>query len=275
LPPLLLLALACTRPAAPAAPAAARPEGRRIVTLAPSLTDVVLALGARDSLVGVTRFDDAPEVQTLTRVGGYTDPSLETIVRLHPDLVVCQPSPGNKGVVTTLQEAGIPVEVFTLETIADVTAALTRLGTLLHREEAARMEVARIDAARARAREAATRRPRRPTAVLLFDIDPLIAAGPGSFAAELLEDVGARNVVAAAPQPYPQLPLETLLARTPDLVLVAPMAAHGAGLGGLASPLRPVARELASSGIVRPGPAVVDALEELTRVLDDVARSPP
>jgi iron complex transport system substrate-binding protein len=265
---LLVLAVACSRPAAPEAP---RPEARRIVTLAPSLTDVVLALGAQDRLVGVTRFDDAPDVQTVPRVGGYTDPSLETIVRLHPDLVVCQPSPGNKGVVTTLQEAGIPVELFPLATVADITAALTRLGTLLHREQAAREATARIERARAKAREAASRRPRVPTVALLFDVDPLIAAGRGTFAAELLEDAGARNVVSSAPSPYPQLPLETLVAHAPDLVLVAPMASHGAALAGLADSLKPRARELTSSGIVRPGPAVVEALDELTRVLDAAA----
>jgi len=262
------LLVACTRPG-PSRGAAA--EARRIVTLAPSLTEMLVTLGAGERLVGVTRFDDAPEVRDLPRVGGYTDPSLETIVGLRPDLVLCQPSPGNKGTVTQLSDAGIPVEVFPLETVADITSALTRLGVLVGREEAARTAARAIDTARAQARSAAARRSRSISAVLLFDVDPLIASGRGSFAAELLDDVGARNVVPPAPQPYPQLPLETLLAHRPDLVLVAPMASHGADLEGLAPPLRPHARALTSTGIVRPGPRVVEALAELTRVLDEAA----
>ncbi|HZX40356.1 MAG TPA: helical backbone metal receptor, partial [Myxococcaceae bacterium] len=75
---------------------APRGEVRRLVTLAPSLTDVVLALGAGDRLVGVSRFDDRPEVARLPRVGGFVDPSVEAVLALHPDLVLAQPGPGNR-----------------------------------------------------------------------------------------------------------------------------------------------------------------------------------
>src|SRR5919205_3209739 len=72
---------------------------RRIVTLAPSLSEIVLALGAGDRLVGVTRFDDDPRTAKLVRVGGYNDPEPETVLGLHPDLVLAQPAPSNRGPV--------------------------------------------------------------------------------------------------------------------------------------------------------------------------------
>src|SRR5713226_7862476 len=77
-------------------------EVRRVVTLAPSLSEIVLALGAGDRLVGVTRFDDDPRLSTLPRVGGYNDPEPETVLGLHPDLVLAQPAPENRGPVETL-----------------------------------------------------------------------------------------------------------------------------------------------------------------------------
>lgn len=246
---------------------------RRLVTLAPSLTDLVVALGASERLVGVTRFDDAAEVASLPRVGGYSDPSAETILHLKPDVVLCQPAPGNRGAVELVAAAGIAVRVFPLESLADVTRAIEHIGTLLGRSEAARALLARIEAARTRAREAARRRGRRLRVAVLYDVEPLVAAGPGSFADELLTDAGADNVIARAAQPFPQVPLETLLARRPDVILLAPLAAHGGGLDTLPGPLRERARELTSQGILRPGPGVVAALEELTLVLDAVAGS--
>ena len=244
---------------------------RRLVTLAPSLTDLALSLGAKEQIVGVTRYDDAAEVQQLTRIGGYSDPSVETILRLAPDLVLCQPSPGNKGAVEQLARTGIAIQIFPLESMADVSSALVRIGRLLARREAARVAVERIDAARQRAREAAARRGHHPRVALLFDVSPIVAAGPGSYVDELLADAGALNVVERAPQPFPTLPREALLARKPDHVLLAPMAVHGTSTEGLSSSLGTDATELRSIGFVRPGPRVVEALDELTQLLDGAA----
>ena len=68
----------------------------RVVTLAPSLTEAVLALGLQDRLIGVSRFDELPEVARLPRVGGFIDPSVEAVLALKPDLVLVQPAPGNQ-----------------------------------------------------------------------------------------------------------------------------------------------------------------------------------
>src|SRR5205085_3973848 len=101
-----IAALAVSLPAAaitrqhlgPATPA----QVRRVVTLAPSLSELVLALGAGDRLVGVTRFDDDPRVAKLPRVGGYNDPEPETVLALKPDVVFAEPAPQNRGPVEAL-----------------------------------------------------------------------------------------------------------------------------------------------------------------------------
>ena len=98
-------------------------EVRRVVTLTPSLTDVVLALGAGERLVGVSRFDERPEVARLPRVGGFVDPSVEAVMALHPDLVLAEPGPGNRQAVETMAELGAPVLLLPLATVGDVLAA--------------------------------------------------------------------------------------------------------------------------------------------------------
>src|SRR5438477_119003 len=104
---------------------------RRIVTLAPSLSEMVLALGAGDRLVGVTRFDDDPRVARLPRVGGYNDPEPETVLGLHPDLILAQTAPENRGPVETLARLGISVEAFALEDLQQIEDAMEQIGVLL------------------------------------------------------------------------------------------------------------------------------------------------
>jgi iron complex transport system substrate-binding protein len=264
--------LACTRPAPPTDGTSLGPpppaEVRRVVTLAPSLSELVIAIGAGDRLVGVTRHDDAPEVANLPRIGGYSDPSAEAILRLRADVVLCQPSPGNRGAVETVAAAGVSVRVVSLETLADVNKAILDLGRLLGREAAAKAVVERIENARKQARSRASARGRKPRVALLVGVDPIVAAGPGSFTNELLVDAGAENVVAASAQTWPRLTDEALLAARPDFVLLAGVGTHGNAVTSVPEPLRARTVTLANDGILRPGPRVVDALDELSRVLD-------
>ena len=96
-----------------------KPQGpvRRVVTLAPSLTETVLMLGAGERLVGVSRFDELPEVKALPRVGGFVDPSVEAVLGLRPDLVLVQPSPGAQQAVEKMAELGTPVLLLPLHTV--------------------------------------------------------------------------------------------------------------------------------------------------------------
>lgn len=242
-------------------------EVRRLVTLAPSLTDVVVALGAADRIVGVTKYDDAPEVKDTVRVGGYSDPSPETVVRLAPDLVLAQPSPGNRGAVYLLAEAGIPVRAFPLETLEDLTYAIDGIGRLLGEEPRANALVTQIESARRQARENAKKRGTTPRVAVLYGTEPLIAAGPGSFAHELLEDVGAVNVVARSAQPYPRISPERLVAQNPDFIVLTGGKDHGIDPEHLPAVLRSRSVRVFHPGFMRPGPNVVGALEELQRVL--------
>src|SRR4051812_25424337 len=97
---------------------------QRVVTLAPSLTEMVIAMDAGSTLVGVSRFDTDKSVAELPRVGGFVDPSVEAVIVLKPDLVIVQPGPGNQRPVERMAELGVPVLLLPLHTVADTLAAL-------------------------------------------------------------------------------------------------------------------------------------------------------
>src|SRR5207237_8756046 len=128
----------------PASPARAQ----RVVTLAPSLAEVVLALDAGNKLVGVTRFDDDPRVAKLPRIGGYNDPQPEAVLAVKPDLVLAEPAPANRGPVETVARLGIAVEAFPLSTVADIEDAIKGIADLLGDPEKGRSVARGLETAR-------------------------------------------------------------------------------------------------------------------------------
>ncbi|HET7040822.1 MAG TPA: helical backbone metal receptor, partial [Gemmatimonadales bacterium] len=128
---------------------------KRVVTLAPSLTETALALGAGDLLVGVSRFDDRPEVKALPRVGGFVDPSVEAVVALSPDLVLVQPAPGNQQPVEKIAELGVPVLSLPLHSVEQTLVAIREVGKALGRDAAAKALTEKIELARASVRDRA------------------------------------------------------------------------------------------------------------------------
>ena len=165
---------------------------RRVVSLAPSMTDIVVALGRADRLVGVSKFDDAPEVKGVPRVGGFLDPSVEAVVALRPDLVLWLTDGGAMPAVSKIAELGIPVLAIPVIGIDDVLHSCRAVGLALGDAPAGERLASSLEAsiARIRARAASL-----PTRRVLFIVgrEPLVVAGPGSFPDELLRVVGARE----------------------------------------------------------------------------------
>src|SRR5947199_3124962 len=140
---------------------------RRIVTLAPSLSEIVLALGAGERLVGVTRFDDDPRTAKLPRIGGYNDPQPEAVLSLKPDLVLAEPAPANRGPVETLARLGVPIEAFPLATVAEIEEAIVAIASILGVPDKGRAVRDGIERARSRARERSAAEGARVRALLV------------------------------------------------------------------------------------------------------------
>jgi iron complex transport system substrate-binding protein len=262
------LATACaTVPAAPAGAA------RRVVSLAPSVTEVVFALGAGERLVGVcAQCDRPPAVERLPRVGGYLAPSVEAVVALRPDLVVAVPSPGNREAVRAVERTGVRVLVVRDRTLGDlwdsIRAVAAALGMADAGERLATDVRARLDAVHARVAAL----PRRRVLVVVGH-RPLVAVGSGTLQDELLAIAGAENVAGDAGGAWPTIALEIVVARAPDVIVDASMGTdRGAHelFAGLATV--PAVRDgrivrLDSDAFLRAGPRVPDAAEALAAVV--------
>lgn len=193
-----------------------RAPPQRIVSLVPSLTESVCALGACDRLVGTDSHSNAPaRTQTLPKLGGLEDANLERIVALKPDVVLAAPS---ARVVERLEGLGLKVLVFQSRTHADVHRSLNALSVMLGRPAAAERVWAQIqrDLERAAARVPVAMRAQR----VYFEVDTTpFAAGPSSFIGETLLSLGVGNIVRPTDGPFPKLNPEFVVRAQPDVVM--------------------------------------------------------
>jgi ABC-type Fe3+-hydroxamate transport system substrate-binding protein len=195
---------------------------KRIVSLVPSVTEVLFALGIGSRVVGVTRYSDyPPAARCKPHVGSYDAPSIEAIVATRPDLVIADADVDSSVLIDRLSAFHIPVYVVYPHTLADTVAMLARFG-----------KVAGVPAAGARLSDSLRRTIERAKAavagrptvrVLLCEmLHPLVAAGPQTLADDLLRIVGGENVVPAGPLRYPTWGAEGVLAADPQVIVVAP-----------------------------------------------------
>jgi iron complex transport system substrate-binding protein len=270
----LLVALVCV-----ACRAAPRPNAHvtpsRVVSLSPSTTETVAALGALRVLVGRSRYCDyPPEVLALPEVGGYVDPNLEAIVALEPQLVVGARGPGGRRIDDALRARSIDTYFPEASSIADILAMVRGVGQRLDRTEAAEQVATRIEARLAEIAER-TKTLDHPRVVLLFGVQPIVAAGPKSFGDELLSRAGAVNAVTTG-SAYPTLDVEALAALDPDVIVDAAVGEeHGAqritkGAMGW-SRMRAVRDAhvvlVADEVVLRPGPRVAEGVATLAHAL--------
>lgn len=250
--------------------APAQEPARRIVSLNPSLTQILLALGARDRIVGVDDFSGRlqPEVAQLPRVGGLFNPSLEAIVALEPDLVVLVPSAEQRALREQLEGLEIAVLATPNVSLEELLASIEQIGARIGRAEAARSRVDELRRALASAPASAP----RVRAVLVLQRDPLFIAGRGSFLDALLAAAGAQNLGAVFSDPYPRVADEWLLSAAPDVILDAsddpePAARYWTRWPSLPAVAQGRVIALAASEITMPGPHLDRALRALRRAL--------
>jgi ABC-type Fe3+-hydroxamate transport system substrate-binding protein len=192
---------------------------RRVVSLNPSLTAMVIALGGREALVGVDEYSArSPAAAGLPTVGGLYNPSLEAVVALAPDLVVFVPSAEQRGFRERLEALAIPRLVLDPVSFDDVLAAIERIGAAIGRAREAAARVAAIRATRARVEAAAKPLPAL-RGVLVLQREPLFVAGRGTFVDDMLQSLRVTNLAADQPGRWPRLAREWLLAAAPELIV--------------------------------------------------------
>jgi iron complex transport system substrate-binding protein len=245
-------------------------SARRVVALNPSLTQIALALGARENLVGVDDYSHrlVSEVDDLPRVGGLFNPSLEAIVALEPDLVALVPSAEQRALREQLEALGIRVLAASNHSLDELLGSIESLGAALGRDAEAKARVAALRAALAAPAEIQP----RSRCVLVLNRDPLFVAGRGSYLDALLRAAGAENLAADFANPYPQVSNEWFVAAAPDVILDAsgdpePAARYWQRWPSLPAVGAGRVIALDASEVTMPGPYLERALEALRAAL--------
>jgi len=248
---------------------------RRIVSLVPSATELIFALGAEDRLVGVTDFCDwPPAARSKPSVGGMIDPSLETIVALKAEVVVATDDGNRQHTSEQLRRLGIPVYRVRASRVSQVLDVAAGLGELTERRGAVAPLVARIRRRIDAIAAAVAGRP-RPRVLYVLWPEPLIVPGRGSIVTELIGLAGGDSVTADQALDYPRFSVEAAVARAPDVIV---LARHGTGSAPIARdrwdrlaalPAVRAGRVHAVDGnlLHRYGPRIVDGLEQLARAI--------
>lgn len=264
----IVLPLGCRGAEHEGAPAAGAP--RRVVTLAPNLTEIVFALGAGERLVGVSEYSDYPEAaRKIPRVGGL-EVDAEKVVALRPDLVLAVAEGNAQGSVRALQAAGVPVTVTPSGSLDAVLESIRLTAERLGVPEGGRRLADRLAARRAAVRAKVAGRP-KPRSLLLVWPDPPQAAGGQTFLDDVLTEAGLQNLVEDR-RGWPVLSKEYLATVPVDVVVipesVEARAAWESGFGpngalsrGAVAKARRIA--LPEAALTRPGPRVFDMLERL------------
>ena len=226
---LAVTATACTRDAAPARTALTDDFGdtlivsaspKRIVSLNPTTTELLFAIGAGPRVTGRTSYDAYPkEVVAVPDLGQGLRPNVEAVLNTRPDLVLLYASADNRDAARRLRAASVPTAAYKIDRIADMMRVTRVLGRLAGDSVAADRVVDSVQATLDRVRAQTASLP-HPTVFWPLWETPLLSVGAGSFLNELLEIAGAKNIFSDMPQPSPTVTFEEMLRRDPDVILV-------------------------------------------------------
>lgn len=247
---------------------------RRVVSLAPSVTEILFAVGLDAEVVGVTTFCDYPAQAKSKPKIGSSIPNLEAILGLKPDLIV-----GNDyirpDVLAKLEQLKIPVFILSPKTVEEILGHIGTVGRLVGHDREARTVAQRL---RERLGELRSRMgAAKPVRVFyVVNTDPLISVGAGSFIHQMLELAGGENIVGHTTIPYPKVSLEEVLRRDPEVLLFPVGASEGIPeveqqrwrkWSSLSAVVHNRLHQVKAELVNRPGPRVVEGIEALAGAL--------
>lgn len=265
----MLLAAVCASVFARAAAAPAR-----IVSLAPSVTETLFALGEGGAVVGVSQYCDYPPAAVaLPKVGTFLTPNVEAIAALRPDLIVGPSLSSSRREVRALEAMGYPTLTVDDNSLDGIEASIASIGARTAEQAAARDLLrgirAQIEGVRARLRGA---RPRR--VVMLVGHEPMVAVGRGTFLDDLLRLAAADNIADVSAQNWPRLSIEYIVAMQPEVILDGAMGSDADTPRGFWAryPEIPAVRAHRVFGYpqdptLHPGPRVGQTLELIARLI--------
>jgi iron complex transport system substrate-binding protein len=247
----------------------------RVVSMAPNVTEMLFALGLEEKVVAVTPFCDYPqEAQSKTRLGG-TNPSIEQILALKPDLVLAPQDMIQPDLLQGLDRVKVSTFVLQAAQLDDVLSQIQTIARLFDRSKAGDELAATIRQRIATIKERTQSLP-HPRVLYVLNTDPLQTVGPGSFIHQLIEAAGGANIAADTLTAYPRFALEEVLARDPELIVFPVGTAEGIPeeeqqqwrrWSSLSAVKHNRLVHVPSVLVDRPGPRIVEGLELLAKAI--------
>jgi len=247
----------------------------RIISLAPSITEMLFALGLNEEIVGVTEFCDYPPAALEKPKVGYSRPNLESIVGLQPDLLLAPKSFMRVDLLQKLEQLKIPTFVFAPQTVEEIMAHIQMLGRMVGRSHEGNAQTVELRKQISTLSQQVDGLP-RPTMLYVLNSNPLITVGPGSFIHHLIELAGGRNAAEEATTPYPRLTMEEVLRQNPDFLVFPVGRFEGIPQSEQDTwkrwdTLNAVKHDrmfqVQSDLLNRPGPRIIEGLKQLVNVL--------
>jgi iron complex transport system substrate-binding protein len=249
---------------------------QRIISIAPSVTEILFALNLGERIVGVSSYCNyPPEAKRKERVGGYINPSMEKIVALHPDLVIQTADGDLKTFVDRLTSLGIPIYITNPRSVTEVMDSILRIGEVTSTSKGAQNLVDSMKAKMQDIQRKVQGQP-QPRVLHAMSVDPLISSGKGTFVHDLILLAGGKNVAENARGKHPQLSMEEVISRDPEVILLSAMLSSDSlqeqkqwwqrwrEISAVRSGrIYAVEADL----ILRPSPRIVRGLEEVARAL--------
>jgi iron complex transport system substrate-binding protein len=251
-------------------------SAKRIISLAPSVTEILFALGLRQEIIGVTNFCDYPEeVTAKPRIGGFVNPDVEKIVSLKPDLVIAI-SDGNRwDTIERLSNLGYPVYTVDPKGFDGVIRTIRNIGGIIGKGEEARALVRKMMEKKEKV-VTLTRSLSRPAVFFQVGDAPVITVGKGALATDLISLAGGRSISEHEALSYPPYGIETILSKAPEIIIFSSMD-NRKNYSDLIRRWQtwksiPAVKSnsiyLIDSNLVdRPAPRIVEGLEALARII--------
>ena len=249
---------------------------RRIVSLAPNITEILFSLGLDEEIVGVSIHCNFPEkAKSKPRVGSYISLDFEKITSLNPDLIIATGAGNTRDMVDRLGKLGFPSYVIYPKNFDDILKSILHIGQVVNREKEARTTTEEMRKRSQRVIELTKGLP-RPRVFIEIGDTPIVTVGKGSFADDLIRLAGGENIAGKEKEVYPRFGMEEILKRSPEVIVISSMNPKG--------DYQKILREwnqwktipavkngrihlIDSDLLDRPSLRIVDGLEELARVL--------
>jgi cobalamin transport system substrate-binding protein len=279
--PLLLIGLPVAAPAAyqfvdeVGRPVMVPSSPKRIISLAPNVTEILFSLGLDQEIVGVSVHCNFPEkAKTRTRVGSYISLDFEKIVSLKPDLIIGTGAGNTKDMVDRLEKLGFPAYIIFPRNFDGILTSVRHLGQVVAKEKESLAIIRNMESRRQRIIDF-TRDLSRPRVFMQIGEFPIVTVGKGSFADDLISLAGGENVAAEEVKMYPRWGMEEVLKRSPEVILISSMNPKGNyekvvqewSRWKMIPAVQHGRIHLIDSDLIdRPSPRIVEGLEEMARL---------